>query len=565
MATFTKKDAETFYAQPQRRENIRFVLSALENILIAGRDEDAIPIYLTKQRIKSVNSLYLKTKRKDYESLDEVTDVAGLRVLCLFEQDILTVHEYLVGILSSGKYRLTEFKIYNWPDDNYIEELQNIVKKLKSIVKKHFPKHNFKDPTKGSGYKSIHYVATKDISGVPYPIEIQLRTLFQDVWGELEHSLAYKQGNIHPHIKQSFQLLSKDLENMDTLVSQLRTIRDREYDIGLFALKEGGPSPPFGYEEDWLSQVFTQGTPIENAAQEYTAYIERERDYFNLRGWADKAFQLYEAVEQLLEAKDMKKDNVQYWRLMERAYVLFVLSEYDDAKELYTEATKKWKEWYMPYFRLGELHFIKGEVVHALELFDSCEKILLELDEENKVDPLTYVRLEGRLAEMYWLLGEQYYAVALRKMQKVEEIYNKHSEKIPTDSQTRLERAIANNLCWFYLEVYILAREKHEQGKDVEDRKYAEWAYGEASKKYSELEMLMNKLKDKRANDYDTAAWFCYQTFLRDRKTRSLLEKAKEYCSSGWGLKINALQVIHSSYLYRRHTQDILSAYQRSR
>ena len=32
MASFTKKDVEILYAQPQRRENIRFVLSALENI-----------------------------------------------------------------------------------------------------------------------------------------------------------------------------------------------------------------------------------------------------------------------------------------------------------------------------------------------------------------------------------------------------------------------------------------------------------------------------------------------------------------------------------------------------
>jgi hypothetical protein len=52
-----------------------------------------------------------------------------------------------------------------------------------------------------------------------------------------------------------------------------------------------------------------------------------ERDYLNLRGWAEKALKLYAAVKRPLESKDMEQGNVQYWLLMERAYVLFVLSE----------------------------------------------------------------------------------------------------------------------------------------------------------------------------------------------------------------------------------------------
>ena len=146
--------------------------------------------------------------------------------------------------------------------------------------------------------------------------------------------------------------------------------------------------------------------------------------------------------------------------------MLFVLSEkHDEAKELYIEAIKRWKEWYMPHFRLGELYFIKGEIVHALEFFDNCEEVLSKLDEDSKVSPVTYFRLEVRLAHIYWLIGEQYYGVALRKMQKAEEIYKAHHESIPAYLWTRLffERAIANNLCWFYLEIYILAKEKHKR------------------------------------------------------------------------------------------------------
>ena len=48
----------------------------------------------------------------------------------------------------------------------------------------------------------------------------------------------------------------------------------------------------------------------------------------------------------------------------------------------------------------------------------------------------------------------------------------------------------------------------------MEKYKTAERAYEEASRRYSDLHTLMNTLGDKRANDYDTAAWFCYHTFL---------------------------------------------------
>jgi hypothetical protein len=70
----------------------------------------------------------------------------------------------------------------------------------------------------------------------------------------------------------------------------------------------------------------------------------------------------------------------------------------------------------------------------------------------------------------------------------------------------------------------------------------------------------MSKLPDKGAIDYDTAAWFCYHTFLRDRTALSFLEQ-KELSRGGWGLKSHSLHPIHASSLYRARTQEILRAY----
>ncbi len=65
-------------------------LGALEEAIVNERDDNGLPVYLTKYRVKSIGSLYLKTKRKN-KSLDEITDMGGFRVLCLFEQDIFQV------------------------------------------------------------------------------------------------------------------------------------------------------------------------------------------------------------------------------------------------------------------------------------------------------------------------------------------------------------------------------------------------------------------------------------------------------------------------------------------
>jgi hypothetical protein len=62
-------------------------------------------------------------------------------------------------------------------------------------------------------------------------------------------------------------------------------------------------------------------------------------------------------------------------------------------------------------------------------------------------------------------------------MQKAEEIFKAHHDSIPTGLRPPIERAIANNLCWFYLEIYILANEKYEQSQDEGDDKLREWAY----------------------------------------------------------------------------------------
>lgn len=385
-----------------------------------------------------------------------------------------------------------------------------------------------------------------------YPIEIQLRTLLQDVWGELEHALAYKQGNTHPHIKNSFRLLSTDLQNNDKLISHLRDIRDRERGVGLFALEDAGACEAFPYEPVLEPTLFKQAGPLREAYTAYTAHVSIWREKRrNTKGWAEQGELLYNAVDRLIVNYDDRKDiNVEYWLAMEGGFIRFAQGDYDGAMRRYEDIAARWPQSYAPHFRKGEILYIKGQTGKALIAFDESEERLT-----GESDPFNAYRLKMTLANLYWQMGEDYYGVALNKGVEAEGIYKEYGESFPP----LVRQTLPNNLCWYHLERYIITRDKYTQSGKVEDREAEVEAYSIAEKRYRDLEALLEGGGEKRANDYDTAAWFCYQSYLRTGEPEWLV-KAKKYCKDGWGLKSYTLHAIISSNLYRYHTEEIMSA-----
>lgn len=178
-------------------------LNSFEEKIIKARDK-GFPIYSTKCRIKTKDSIFLKTKRRS-QTLDNLTDYSGIRILCLFEADLHKVHAALLDIIKNDGYFLDTIKMYNFNDPTLEPLFQSTInEKFENPIR-------IKKKTKSSGYKSIHYIAYITSGSYKCPLEIQLRTLLQDVWGELEHALSYKRGSIHPHIKKVLHCLLKIL------------------------------------------------------------------------------------------------------------------------------------------------------------------------------------------------------------------------------------------------------------------------------------------------------------------------------------------------------------------
>lgn len=124
-------------------------------------------------RIKKPRSIINKMKKKDYalnykSLVDNIDDIAGIRVICPFKNDIPKVIEILE----------------EHPDLEIIEE------------------KNYIDKPKKSGYSGYHIIAKTPVKidkneekFVDIKTEIQIRTMAMDFWSTTEHKIKYKAKN----------------------------------------------------------------------------------------------------------------------------------------------------------------------------------------------------------------------------------------------------------------------------------------------------------------------------------------------------------------------------------
>lgn len=515
------------------KTDIASTLTMLENSIIDGRDNRGLPIYLTKQRVKSISSIYLKTRRKLKTTLDKITDYGGLRVLCLFEQDIPQLHQYIIDLFKRKTFSLKEFKIFNWG-----QQQVNFVKQLKAVVDGKFDGYEFDCvPDPESGYKSIHYVVTRRAGDNFIPIEVQLRTLLQDAWGELEHALSYKKGNVHPYIKKNFYLLSRDLQNMDELIRHLRDTSDRQKAIESFSIESGGPHKAFVYEERLAPAVFRSDGPLKNAVNSYNAHIVSERLKGKITEWVRKGQQLYKTVERAIPDEEKSDPKIHYWLNMEKAFLLFAGGENGKALSVYDQVFPEWEGYYGAHFRKGEIYFIRGQIEDALVAFDESERLVGEDDH-----PVNAYLIKVKIASIYWLLGREYCRLALQKILEAEAIFEKYKHLFSPENEKRL----INNLCWYQLEKYLVTQ--------------ADQDYETTLERYKRLKSVLSGDDDEEvsADLFDTAAWFTYQSYLKTKEAEWLVE-ARRYCELARGRGIWMTYEITAQNVHREHMEEIMS------
>jgi len=162
--------------------------------------------YAHKSRVKSEDKLVDKLKRKETEKpgyqLQDITDVIGVRFVTLFRAEMPLIFEEIVNIinhtseLSPNPFiqgRLEEVIIYYTNPHDTIRYL------IKDIVLKNSFDVAVQEKCSKEEYSSIHLVTrlNKKVDAMStdadyfIPVEIQIRTVFEDAWGEIDHKYGY--------------------------------------------------------------------------------------------------------------------------------------------------------------------------------------------------------------------------------------------------------------------------------------------------------------------------------------------------------------------------------------
>jgi putative GTP pyrophosphokinase len=180
------------------------------------------PVQRIKVRIKRPESVVDKIHRKpkEYpagvkiESLKGMHDVVGGRVIVYFLSQLQLIDREL---RSSGR-----FDVLNEPAP---------VAYLRYDQAEKYGLAHLERRDKDSGYASLHYCLRLRGDLVPEAdrpvIELQVRTITEDLWGEVEHVLGYKPGKRTSFaVKRQFQVISGQLsaidEHFDFLNEELR-------------------------------------------------------------------------------------------------------------------------------------------------------------------------------------------------------------------------------------------------------------------------------------------------------------------------------------------------------
>lgn len=190
-----------------------------------------IGVHQISSRVKSESSLEGKiiSKKGKYKSLLDITDCLGIRIITYFENQVDEIAKLI--------------------DEEFSIDPENSVDKRKLEIDKF-------------GYKSLHYVISLDESRqnlkeysnyMGFKAEIQIRTILQHAWAEIEHDLGYKTEVSTPDfLRRDFFRVAALLETADKEFEKIK-LQIGEYQDKVKKELKSNPSK-FDIDQDTLRQ-----------------------------------------------------------------------------------------------------------------------------------------------------------------------------------------------------------------------------------------------------------------------------------------------------------------------
>ncbi len=188
--------------------NIAFT-KKLESFISEILSFNNIHIHTLTSRVKERNSLTNKIiKKENYITVNQITDVCGIRITTYYEDDIPKISDLIEK----------NFKI---DYDNSVNKKESLEPSTFGYLSQHYV-ISFNDDRD----KLIEYTRFKNLKA-----EIQIRSILQHAWAEIEHDLGYK-SKIPDPIRRRFSMLAGLLELADReFIHIKKDLKQYEYDL----------------------------------------------------------------------------------------------------------------------------------------------------------------------------------------------------------------------------------------------------------------------------------------------------------------------------------------------
>jgi putative GTP pyrophosphokinase len=175
-------------------------------------------IHSFKSRLKDSRHLREKLIRKSRDGreitaenlFNEVTDLAGVRILHLFQEHFADIDKVIRGKVQDGDWVLGEKpRAYTWDPE----------------AAHFFKRFDLEVSEKPTSYTSVHYLVRPRVDS-PLCCEIQVRTLFEEIWGEVDHQINYPNASDDIACKEQIKVLSKIVGAGSRLLDSLKRVND---------------------------------------------------------------------------------------------------------------------------------------------------------------------------------------------------------------------------------------------------------------------------------------------------------------------------------------------------
>ncbi|MCX6765948.1 MAG: RelA/SpoT domain-containing protein [Candidatus Moranbacteria bacterium] len=176
-------------------------------------------VHSVRYRIKDSEHLLAKIIRKkiedpkreitihNYKSL--ITDLIGIRAIHLFKEDWVFIHKFIED---------------NW--DLHEQPLAYIREGDAGPCVEEYKKYKCNVELHPHGYRSVHYLIQSRPGRDPYIAEIQVRTIFEEGWSEIDHTIKYPNSIADPLLNKFLDTFNVLAGNSDQMGSFVRRLKD---------------------------------------------------------------------------------------------------------------------------------------------------------------------------------------------------------------------------------------------------------------------------------------------------------------------------------------------------